>query len=182
MYQKILNEALKELKQNEFKELFTEDSSVDDDEFVTDCILETDLALLIPDTYINNVAERLMIYQSLDNSNDHNDLEKFSQGLIDRFGPMPELVEELIKSIELRWKAKTIGFEKLVIKGNKMIGYFVSQPDSPYYQSSHFTKVLSFIQTNPADAKMNERNNKLRLIFDKVNSISKAISNLERIS
>ncbi|MFT5821634.1 MAG: transcription-repair coupling factor (superfamily II helicase) [Crocinitomix sp.] len=181
MYQKILNEAMQELRQNEFKELFTEDTPVDDIQFVTDCILETDLELLIPDTYVNNVSERLMIYQSLDNTKDQEDLEQFRSNLEDRFGPIPAVVHELIKSIELRWMAKGIGFEKLVIKGNKMIGYFVTQQDSPYYQSSHFTQVLSFIQTNPKDAKMNERNNKLRLIFEDVKSISKAVQNLERV-
>ncbi len=181
MYQKILNEAMQELRQNEFKDLFEEDGSVDDMEFVTDCILETDLELLIPDTYINSVAERLMIYQTLDNSKNKADLEQFKSGLEDRFGKLPGVVNELIKSIELRWMAKAIGFEKLVIKSNKMIGYFVSRQDSPYYQSTHFTKVLNFIQTNPSDAKMNERNNKLRLIFENVKSISKAIENLERI-
>lgn len=181
MYQKILHEAMQELRQNEFKGLFEEDSSVDDMEFVSDCILETDLELLIPDTYINNVAERLMIYQSLDNSNQKADLEEFKNNLTDRFGTIPEVALELIKSIELRWMAKEIGFEKLVIKGGKMIGYFVADQHSPYYQSSHFTGVLNFIQTNPKDAKMNERNDKLRLVFDGVKSISKAISNLERI-
>ncbi len=181
MYQKILNEAMQELRQNEFKDLFTEDKSVDEMEFVTDCILETDLELLIPDTYVNNVAERLMIYQSLDNSKNATDLDIFRSNMEDRFGPIPAVVHELIKSIELRWMAKDIGFKKLVIKANKMIGYFVAQQDSPYYQSSHFTKVLSFIQTNPQDAKMNERNNKLRLIFDDVKSISKSIANLDRI-
>ena len=181
MYQKILNEAINELKQEEFKDLFVEDKSVDEMEFVTDCILETDLELLIPDTYINNVTERLIIYQDLDNTKNADDLAVFASGLTDRFGPMPEVVNELIKSIELRWLAKEIGFEKLVIKSNKMLGYFVSKQDSPYYQSSRFTKVLNFIQTNPSDAKMNERNNKLRLIFDGVSSISKAIENLNRI-
>jgi transcription-repair coupling factor (superfamily II helicase) len=127
------------------------------------------------------VAERLMIYQNLDNSKNATDLDIFRSNMEDRFGPIPAVVHELIKSIELRWMAKEIGFEKLVIKSNKMIGYFVAQQDSPYYQSSHFTKVLNFIQTNPQDAKMNERNNKLRLIFDDVKSISKSIANLERI-
>jgi transcription-repair coupling factor (superfamily II helicase) len=181
MYQKILNEAMRELRQNEFKDLFVEDNSADDNEFVTDCVLETDLELLIPDTYINNVTERLIIYQNLDNTNDKSDLAQFESNLADRFGPVPEVVHELIKSIELRWMAKEIGFERLIIKGNKMIGYFVSQADSPYYQSSHFTKVLQFIQTNPQDAKMEERNNKLRLIFQGVKSVSKAIANLERV-
>lgn len=181
MYQKILNEAMRELRQNEFKDLFEEDNSVDNNEFVTDCVLETDLELLIPDTYINNVTERLIIYQNLDNTNDKSDLAQFESNLADRFGPVPEVVHELIKSIELRWMAKEIGFERLIIKGNKMIGYFVSQADSPYYQSSHFTKVLQFVQSNPQDAKMEERNNKLRLIFQGVKSVSKAIANLERI-
>lgn len=181
MYQKILNEAMRELRQNEFKDLFEEDNSVDTMEFVSDCVLETDLELLIPDTYINNVTERLIIYQNLDNTNDLADLARFESNLADRFGAVPEVVHELIKSIELRWMAKEIGFERLIIKGNKMIGYFVSQADSPYYQSSHFTKVLQFIQTNPHDAKMEERNNKLRLIFQGVKSVSKAIANLERI-
>ncbi|MCC7452543.1 MAG: transcription-repair coupling factor, partial [Crocinitomix sp.] len=181
MYQKILNEAMQELRQNEFKGLFEEDPSVDGADFVTDCILETDLELLIPDTYINNVAERFMIYQSLDNTNDLADLERFESNLVDRFGTMPDVVHELIKSIQLRWLAKSIGFEKLVIKSNKMIGYFVAEQESPYYQSTQFTRVLNFIQTNPLDAKMNEQNNKLRLIFEHVKSISKAIKNLEQI-
>lgn len=181
MYQKILNEALQELREEEFKELYTEDSSVDDMEFVTDCILETDLELLIPDTYVNQVAERLMLYQNLDNTNSPKELLDYSKGLIDRFGELPTVVQELIKSIELRWLAKKIGFEKLVIKGNKMLGYFVAKQDSPYYQSTYFTQVLAFIQTNPHGVKMNERNNKLRLIFDKVDGISSAVRNLQRI-
>jgi transcription-repair coupling factor (superfamily II helicase) len=181
MYQKILNEALRELREEEFKHLFTEDQSVDDLEFVQDCILETDLELLIPDTYVNQVAERLMLYQDLDNINTIDELEGYEKGLKDRFGDLPEVVHELIKSIHLRWLAKQIGFERLVIKGNKMIGYFVAKQTSPFYQSTIFTQVLAFIQTNPQGVKMNERNNKLRLIFDKVNGISVALKSLERV-
>lgn len=181
MYQKILNEAIKELKEEEFKHLFVEDASVDGQEFVDECVLETDLELLIPDDYVNQVAERLMLYQELDNAANQQFLATFKAGLEDRFGPLPAVVEELIKSIELRWLAKSIGFEKLVIKSNKMIGYFVSKQDSPYYQSTIFTQVLSFIQTNPKGVKMNERNQKLRLIYEKVSSISDAIHQLERI-
>jgi len=181
MYQKILNEAVQELREEEFKHLYTEDKSVDEMEFVQDCILETDLELLIPDTYVNQVAERLMLYQELDNTKNREELENYKAGLQDRFGEIPDVVNELIRSIELRWLAKEIGFEKLVIKSNKMIGYFVSKQDSPYYQSSKFTKVLGFIQTNPSDVKMNERNNKLRLIYAKVNGVSDAVRHLERI-
>lgn len=181
MYTKILNEALKELREDEFKDLFEEDPKVDGSAFVTDCILETDLELLIPNTYINNVTERLMIYQELDNSKSEQSLEIFEKNLEDRFGPLPEVVQELIQSIRLRWQAKRIGFEKLIIKSNKMIGYFVAKQDSPYYQSTTFTQVLQFIQTNPRGVKMNERNNKLRLIFEDVKSISVAIDGLNRI-
>ncbi|UKN03702.1 transcription-repair coupling factor [Paracrocinitomix mangrovi] len=181
MYQKILNEAIKELKEEEFKHLFVEDKSVDGQEFVEDCILETDLELLIPDTYVNQVAERLLLYQELDNVKNQEELDNYREGLRDRFGEIPEVVEELILSIHLRWMAKAIGFEKLVIKGGKMLGYFVAKQTSPYYQSSIFTQVLSFIQTNPADVKMNERNEKLRLIYSNVKSITKAIENLQRI-
>lgn len=181
MYQKILNEAVQELREEEFKHLYTEDKSVDEMEFVQDCILETDLELLIPDNYVNQVAERLMLYQELDNTKDEEQLQAFKEGLADRFGEVPDVVNELIRSIELRWMAKEIGFEKLVIKSNKMIGYFVSKQDSPYYQSSKFTKVLAFIQTNPPDVKMNERNNKLRLIYANVSGVSDAIQHLKRI-
>jgi len=181
MYQKILNEALQELREDEFADLFTEDSSVDGMEFVQDCILETDLELLIPDTYVNQVAERLMLYQDLDNTKTPEQLRIYKEGLEDRFGEIPEVVDELIKSIELRWMAKKMGFEKLVIKSNKMLGYFVAKQTSPFYQSSTFTQVLTFIQTNPHGVKMNERNDKLRLIFENVDGISSAIRNLNRI-
>ena len=181
MYQKILNEAVQELREEEFKHLYTEDKSVDEMEFVQECILETDLELLIPDTYVNQVAERLMLYQELDNTKNREELESYKSGLQDRFGEIPNVVNELIRSIELRWLAKEIGFEKLVIKSNKMIGYFVSKQDSPYYQSSKFTKVLGFIQTNPSDVKMNERNGKLRLIYAQVKGVSDAIHHLGRI-
>lgn len=182
MYQKILAEAIQELRENEFKHLFEEDPDVDGKDFVTDCIFETDLELLIPDTYVNQVAERLVLYQELDNAKNDEELKKFKEGLIDRFGPLPEQVEELIFSMQLRRLAKETGFEKLVIKGGKMIGYFVSKQDSPYYQSTTFTRVLNFIQTNPKDCVMNERNEKLRLIFENVKSISKAIENLRLIA
>ena len=146
-----------------------------------DCILETDLELLIPDTYVNQVAERLSLYQDLDNTKNDEELLKYKAGLVDRFGALPETVEELILSMQLRRLAKEKGFEKLVIKGGKMIGYFISKKESPYYQSTTFTSVLNFIQTNPKDCVMNERNDKLRLVFENVKTVAKAIENLKRI-
>jgi len=181
MYQKILNEALKELRETEFKDLFEEDENVDGAQFVDDCILETDLELLLPDDYVNQVSERLSLYQMLDNCKDEEELSKFIVQLEDRFGELPPQAIELCESIKLRWIAKEIGFEKLVIKGKKMIGYFVYQQDSPYFESPQFTKVLKFVQTNQINCKMNERNQKLRLIFSNINSIEKALASLRLI-
>ena len=181
MYQKILNEALKELKETEFKDLFEEDENVDGTQFVEDCILETDLELLIPDDYVNNVSERLSLYQTLDNCKDETELDVYIKTLEDRFGDLPTNVVELCESIKLRWLAKSIGFEKLVIKGKKMIGYFVYQQDSPYFESPQFSTVLQFIKTNPRNCQMNERNNKLRLVYTGIDSIEKALANLRLI-
>jgi len=181
MYQKILNEAVQELRENEFKNLYEEDHSIDGSEFVTDCILETDLELLIPDDYVNNVAERLALYQSLDHCKNQEELDNFVMQLIDRFGELPPPVKELCLSIQMRWLAKSIGFEKLVIKSKKMIGYFISKPDSPYYQSPQFTKILSYIQTNPVNCKMNEKNNRLRLVYSDLTSVQGAVLELEKI-
>ena len=181
MYQKILNEALKELREEEFKGLFEEDTSLEGHEFVEDCILETDLELLIPDTYVNNVSERLALYQELDNCKNEEALDIFINSLTDRFGELPEAVVELCESIKLRWLAKSIGFEKLVIKSKKMLGYFVAKQDSAYYQSPKFTAVLKYIQTNPKNCKMNEKNSKLRLIYSDINSIAMALTNLKLI-
>lgn len=182
MYQKILNEAVQELRENEFKDLFEdEDESLGDKEFVQDCILETDLELLIPDTYVNNVSERLSLYQTLDNCKDEVELNAFVNSLVDRFGELPKPVKELCESIRLRWLAKSIGFEKLVIKSKKMIGYFVANQESAYYQSPQFTKVLSYIQAHPTACKMNEKNNKLRLIYSDVKSVEIALNLLRQI-
>jgi transcription-repair coupling factor (superfamily II helicase) len=181
MYQKILAEAIQELRENEFKDLFEPDPDLDGKDFVQDCILETDLELLIPDTYVNQVAERLSLYQDLDAAKNDAELEKFRTGLLDRFGAMPESAEELIRSMRLRRLAKETGFEKLTIKSGKMIGYFIAKKDSPYWQSNTFTRVLNFIQTNPKDVVMNERNDKLRLVFENVRSVEKAVENLNRL-
>jgi len=182
MYQKILNEALKELRETEFKDLFEEENeSVDGTQFVDDCILETDLELLLPDDYVNQVSERLSLYQMLDSCKDEEELDEFIKQLKDRFGELPPQAIELCESIKLRWIAKAIGFEKLVIKSKKMIGYFVYQQDSPYYESPQFSQVLKFVQTNQISCKMNERNQKLRLIFSNINSIENALGDLRLI-
>lgn len=182
MYQKILNEAIDELREEEFKDLFEERNTEQlTSSFVRDCVLETDFELRIPEDYINNVAERLSIYQELDGLTTTEELEVHKQQLIDRFGPMPRLVKELFHSFELRWLAQEIGFEKLVIKQGSMIGYFISNPQSKYYDSPMFTHVLSYVQSAPKDCKMNEKNDKLRLVYSNVMNMNQAFERLKEI-
>ena len=182
MYQKILNEAMEELKEQEFKELY-EDRNTETmgQHFVKDCVLETDFELRIPEDYINNVSERLSVYQELDGLNSKEELVTYQAQLIDRFGPLPRVVKELMKSFELRWLAQEIGFEKLVIKQGSAIGYFLANPQSSYYDSPIFQKVLSYVQTAPLNCKMSEKNDKLRLIYSNVMNMDQAFERLNEI-
>jgi transcription-repair coupling factor (superfamily II helicase) len=181
MYQKILNEAIEELRESEFKELFSDRNSDSLTQFVKDCVLETDLEIRIPDDYVNNVAERLSLYQDMDNIKGQGELDQFVKELEDRFGPIPEKVNELIRSFKLRWLAEELGIEKLVLKSNKMIGYFIANPKSEYYQSPIFTKVLDYIQKNPKVAKLSEKNDRLRIIYDDVKTLTVAYDHINRI-
>jgi len=181
MYQKILNEAIDELREGEFKELFEERNSDSMTSFVKDCILETDLEVRIPDDYVNNVAERLSLYQHLDSLKTEAELDNFVIELTDRFGPIPEPVEELILSFRLRWLAQDLGIDKLVIKSGKMIGYFIANPQSKYYESTVFTKVLDYMQKHPMDAKLSEKNDRLRVIYSDVNSLTTAFNYFEKV-
>jgi len=176
MYQKILQEAIDELKEKEFKELYAEELKNKD--YVKDCQLETDLEILIPDDYISNIGERLNVYRDIDACNDKEALITYQNQLVDRFGEIPQPTKDLFLAVQLRWLAQKIGFEKLVLKQNKLVGYFMVNQASPYYQSAIFTQVLKFVQSNPTNCKMREKNNKLSLVFDNVNYITKAIEKL----
>lgn len=173
MYQKILQEAIDELKETEFKNLYAEELKNKD--YVKDCQLETDFEIMIPDDYITNIGERLNIYRDLDNVESEEQLDEIKESLIDRFGEIPKPTQELFNAIKLRWLAKEIGLEKLVLKQQKMIGYFISNQESPYYQSDRFSHVLKFIQNNPTACKMKERNEKLSLVYEGVENVVKAI-------
>ena len=151
-------------------------------DFVRDCQLETDLEIMIPDQYITNIGERISIYQDLDNLETEEGLEKIKEGLIDRFGEIPKPAQELFSAIQLRWIAKSICLEKLVLKQKKLIGYFIANQDSLYYQSPKFTKVLTYIQANPYKCQMKERNEKLTLVFENVQHVRHAIELLEPIA
>lgn len=177
-YQKILAEAIEELKAGEFKELYEEDQKKKD--YVDETQIDTDLEILIPDSYVNKVEERLRLYQTLDSLENPKQLYDFEQELIDRFGPAPEEVYELLASVRLRWLGREIGFEKIVMKQERLIGYFIADQDSPYFQSPKFQRVLQFLKDQPK-AQMKERNNKLYLSFPVVRSVDAAIRLLEPI-
>jgi transcription-repair coupling factor (superfamily II helicase) len=181
MYHKILNEAVQELKENEFREVFIEDLKKGK-EFVQDTLIETDFEILIPDEYVSSITERLSLYRELDELSSEQALQEYRTKLEDRFGPIPKETEDLLETIRLRWLAKSIGFEKLVLKAGKMIGYFISKQDSPYYESASFTQVLSYVKENPRAGKMYEKQGSLRYSFDGVNTIEKAVGILRPMS
>ncbi len=179
MYNQILDEAILELKENEFKEVFKTDN--EEKEFVKDCQIETDMEIMIPDRYISNITERLSLYKELDNAKDEDALNNFREKLIDRFGPLPYQTQELINTVQLRWLAKRIGFERLLLKNKKMIGYFIGNEESPFYQSRIFSHVLKFIQHNSDRCKMRERKGKLTLSFENISNINAALNALQNM-
>jgi len=179
MYQKILNEAIKELKETEFKDLYSNETS--DSFFVDECQIDTDMEILIPDEYVNAISERLQLYKDLNSVENEEELQIFEEQIIDRFGPVPPQAEKLMHSIRLRWIAKELGFEKVTLKANKMITYFVANSHSGFFESESFKQILNFIQANPKACQMKERNNKLSLVFEKVDSIESALIKLKAI-
>ena len=147
-YQRILEEAVVELKENEFKDVF--DEQLKDHSYVRDVEIDTDVEMLIPDNYINNVQERFNLYSELDAINDENGLIDFRQGLKDRFGPIPDTVEELFNGLRLRWQAKKLGFERVIIKGGRMRCYFISNPQSSFFETPLFQSFINYISTKGA--------------------------------
>lgn len=178
MYQKILDEALQELKEADFKEVFPNESPL---EFVRDCVIETDLEILIPDNYISNITERLNLYKELDSIDQEENLLKFIEKMVDRFGQVPPQTMSLIETIRLRWLAKKIGFEKLVLRNNRLTAYFISNPASDYYQSAQFTHILNFIKENPHNCTMKEDKQRLLLVFREVAGIENAFGRLSEL-
>jgi transcription-repair coupling factor (superfamily II helicase) len=178
MYQKILNEALQELKENEFKDLFDDRQSDTFLEFVQDCVFETDFEVRFPDTYVNNVAERLSLYQSMDGLKNEAELELFRKELVDRFGPLPTAAKELLFSFQLRWLAQALGIERLVIKSEKMVAYFLANPQSPFYETETFTNLLNTILAKGTGYRLVQNNDRLRLVVEPVRHIKDAFEKL----
>lgn len=180
MYQKILNEAIRELKRTDFKEVFAEELERKKD-FVSDCTIDTDLEILIPDTYIDNITERLSLYTQLDDIEEEEVLQKFAEELKDRFGPIPKQVEELFTTIRCRWMAKDLGFEKMILKNDQLRLYFISDPDSPYFESETFNHIMMFIQTQVNNAKLKQVGKNFLLKVDRISSMQDVHQLLSRI-
>ncbi len=184
-YQKIMNEAIDELKENEFKDLYEEKQNIDTKEYVKDIVIESDFEILFPDEYISNVSERLALYNELASLKTEEELVAFQGKLKDRFGALPKQTVNLIDSVRIKWIASKAGIEKLVLKQGKMVGYFISDQQSTFYQSAQFRKVLLFIQTYPTLSTLKEKKTKnglrLLLTFNQVKSIETALRHLQKL-
>jgi len=170
MYQKILDEAIRELKRSDFRDVFKEEISKEDD-FVRDCTIDTDLEILIPDTYVESITERLALYYRLDNTADEAELEAFHQELSDRFGPVPAQVEDLFTTIRCRRIGVELGFERLTLKLDTLRCYFVSNPDSPYFQSSVFQSILDYFQRRSNRGRLKQTGKLFLLVVEDIRSM-----------
>lgn len=186
-YHRILNEAILELKESSFQDLYEKEQEQEIEKqitlqkFVYDCQIDTDLEILFPDNYISNISERIRLYRELDNLETEDKLLEFENQLTDRFGKIPNQTIELINIVRLRWLAVELGFEKIILKNGKMTAYFISNQDSPFYKSTIFSSILGFIQHNPKGIKMKEINNKLTMSFDRTLNVQNAIDKMNKI-
>ena len=180
MYQKILNEAIKELKRTSFRDLFKEEIAKQDD-YVQDCTIDTDLEILIPDEYVESITERLSLYTRLDNCETEEELENFHKELTDRFGPVPPQVEALFDTVRIRKLAVDLGFEKILLKDDTLKCYFVNRPDSPYFESDTFQGILNFIQARTNKARLKQVGKLFLLIVDDIKTMKDLHSFLTRM-
>ena len=184
-YQKILSEAIEELKENEFKELYTTEENKPK-EFIKEVQIDTDFEILFPDNYINSITERLNLYNELSTLKTDEELQQYEQRLIDRFGELPIQAVDLLDSVRLKWFAKQLGLEKIVLKQKRMIGYFISNQQSEFYQTKAFTSVLTYVQQNATTSVIKEKQTKigLRLLitFIKIDSVETALKRLKKVA
>ena len=175
MYQKILAEAMRELKTTDFKDVFKDELDRKKD-FVSDCTIDTDLEILIPDTYVENITERLSLYTQLDDLETEEEIAKFASDLNDRFGPIPPQVQELFTALRCRRVACELGFEKLILKNEQMRLYFVSNPESPYFESDTFNHILAYIQQQTKNARLKQVGKNFLLVVDKMKSMKTVLN------
>ncbi len=182
-YQKILSEAIEELKENEFKELYEEVEGHKEKIYVKETQIDSDFELLFPDAYINNITERLNLYTQLNQVKDEAELQRFELDLIDRFGELPNEAEDLMNSVRIKRIANAMGLEKVVMKANKLIGYFIADQQSDFYQSPAFTKILQWVQSRPKQGTLKEKKTRnglrLLLVFEDIKSVEDGLKALK---
>lgn len=185
-YQKILSQAVTELKNEEFNDLYQEEmkegEQLTGDDFVDDCAVDSDLEMYFPDSYVPGSAERMLLYRELDHLDRDEEVEAFRQRMIDRFGPIPQEGDELIHVVGLRRVGKLLGCEKILLKGGAMQLQFVSNVDSPFYRSKMFSRVIAYATSHIQDCALKEKNNKRILRISHVKSVEQARSLLDMIS
>jgi transcription-repair coupling factor (superfamily II helicase) len=169
-YQKILDEAIRELKRTEFKELFKDEITKQDD-FVADCTIDTDLEILIPDEYVESIGERLSLYQRLDNCETEEELIAMQQEMEDRFGSVPQPVQDLFITVRCRKLAVDLGFEKMSLKMQTLRCFFINRPDSPYFESATFQKIIEFLQTATNKGKLKQTGKLFLLVAENMKSM-----------
>ncbi len=179
-YHKILDDAVQELKETEFKDLFASELAEKAKLIVQDCVIETDLEILIPDSYVANISERLGLYSRLDSIKDEDQLQKISEELKDRFGPLPGPVQELVNTVRLRWLGEKLGFEKLSLKNERLRAYFVSNNDR-YFSSEVFGKILAYIQQHPRQCKIKDQAGKAMMVIENIKHVDQAINLLNHM-
>jgi len=183
-YHKILDEAIHELKHEEFSDVFEEEIKASKKEWMpnsSDCHIETDMELLIPDSYVSSVSERMRLYREIDLISTPDELKAFEQRLKDRFGTVPSQVLELLNIVRLKWLAVPLGIEKIVLKNDMLIAYFVSNQLSPFYRSTQFAEIIGAIQRNSSIFQLKETKDKLSLIAKKVKNVDNALQTLQQL-
>ncbi len=177
-YHKILDDAIQELKENEFKDLFTEELSEKARSIVPDCIIETDLEILIPEYYVTSIRERLQLYSTLDSLKDDESLQQYAASIKDRFGEVPPSVTQLIDTVRIRWAGERLGFEKISLKNNRMRATFITNNEA-YFKSDVFGSILTFAQTHTKQCRLKEQSGRPTLYIDNMNSVEAALKILE---
>ncbi len=184
MYQKILSQAVTELKNDEFQQIYAEEMAAGKDvsgEFVDDCTVESDLEMYFPDTYVPGSSERMLLYRELDNITEERDLEAYRQRLIDRFGPIPHEGEELMQVVALRRLGKRLGFEKIILRQGRMTLQLVANQDSVYYKSKAFGKVINYMAVNPRQCELKEVQGRRLMHVSQITTVGSAVELLRQI-
>ena len=178
-YHKILDEAILELKETEFQDIFDKE---EEKSYVADCTIETDMEVRFPADYINSTQERVSLYSELDRTKTEDALMKFTDHLIDRFGPIPKQVNDLLNTVRLRWIAKDLGFEKILLRHHNMTAYFVSNQASKYYESPTYMQIMQYIMSHPKRTALKETNDKLQLTVKEVETVTQALELLREMN